>query len=130
MLFRSSTGALTDSTASEPDVVTALRAWALTQTREAALAALHQAHVVAGVINTASDLAADEHIAARQNLVAVPDGEHVVRMPNVVPHLTGSPGRVNWAGPDLGRHTDEVLRDVLTLSPERIGELRDAGVVA
>jgi crotonobetainyl-CoA:carnitine CoA-transferase CaiB-like acyl-CoA transferase len=50
---------------------------------------------VAGVINAASDLAADEHIAARQNLVAVPDGEHVVRMPNVVPYLTGSPGRVN-----------------------------------
>jgi crotonobetainyl-CoA:carnitine CoA-transferase CaiB-like acyl-CoA transferase len=125
-----STGALTDSAASEPDVVTALRAWALTQTREAALAALHQASVVAGVINTASDLATDEHIAARQNLVAVPDGEHVVRMPNVVPHLTGSPGRVNWAGPDLGRHTDEVLRDVLTLSPERISELHDTGVVA
>jgi crotonobetainyl-CoA:carnitine CoA-transferase CaiB-like acyl-CoA transferase len=37
---------------------------------------------------------------------------------------------VNWAGPDLGRHTDEVLRDVLTLSPERISELHDTGVVA
>jgi crotonobetainyl-CoA:carnitine CoA-transferase CaiB-like acyl-CoA transferase len=30
----------------------------------------------------------------------------------------------------LGRHTDEVLREVLALSPERISELRDTGVVA
>ena len=44
--------------------------------------------------------------------------------------VTGSPGRVNWAGPDLGRHTDEVLREVLALSPERISELRNTGVVA
>jgi crotonobetainyl-CoA:carnitine CoA-transferase CaiB-like acyl-CoA transferase len=124
------TGALTDPAAGEADVVTALRAWARTQTREAALKALHEANVVAGSIYTAGDITEDEHIAARENLVTVPDGERTVRMPNVVPRLSASPGRVNWAGPDLGTHTDEVLRDVLELDPERISQLRDAGVIA
>jgi 2-methylfumaryl-CoA isomerase len=34
------------------------------------------------------------------------------------------------AAPLLGMHTDEVLADVLALSPEEIGALHDDGVVA
>ncbi|MFA1547520.1 CoA transferase [Actinomadura chokoriensis] len=57
--------------------------------------------------------------------------------PGVGPHLApGSPLRPGGASlppapaPTLGEHTDEVLRQVLNLSPERIAALRNAGAVA
>lgn len=125
-----STGTLSELMACEGDVVDALRTWAATQTRVAALKALHEANVVAGEINTAADIATDEHIAARENLVTVPDGEHQIRMPSVMPRLAGTPGKVNWAGPDLGQHTDEVLTEVLGMDAAAISQLRGEGVIA
>ena len=39
----------------------------------------------------------------------------------------GSFGRATGAAPDLGADTDEVLRDVLGLAPERIAAVRASG---
>jgi len=50
------------------------------------------------------------------------------RMPAVAPRLSRTPGSVRWAGPALGRHTDEVLRHA-GLDDDDIGGLRDAGVI-
>src|SRR3546814_5365896 len=47
------------------------------------------ANVPFGGIYTASDIAADPHYAARDNLVTVPDEEGEVVMPGIVPKLTG-----------------------------------------
>ena len=38
-------------------------------------------------------------------------------------------GATKWAGPELGEHTDEVLREELGMSPEDIQELRACGAV-
>ena len=50
-------------------------------------------------------------------------------IPNVVPMLLGTPGRVNWLGPTLGSHTDEVMRDVLGITPDQLADLHARGVV-
>jgi formyl-CoA transferase/CoA:oxalate CoA-transferase len=42
----------------------------------------------------------------------------------------GDPQPVPSAPPVLGQHTDEILRDVLGLTPEQIAKLRAASVVA
>lgn len=34
-----------------------------------------------------------------------------------------------WTGPDLGEHTDEVLRGELGYSEQKIAELRASGVI-
>lgn len=47
----------------------------------------------------------------------------------MIPKLSATPGRVTHAGPALGRHTDEILSDVLGMSAAQIAELRAAGVV-
>ena len=39
------------------------------------------------------------------------------------------PGGTRWAGPDLGYHTDEILRTELGYKPEQIEQLRKGGVI-
>ncbi len=72
----------------------------------------------------------DPHFSARQSIVRVPDREFgEVAMPAVVPRLSETPGGVRSPAPRLGEHTDEVLTEVLGLSPEEVRALREAGVV-
>ena len=95
------------------------------------LARLERHSVPSGLINTAPDLAADSHIAARAMIVRLAAGfERAVPMAGIVPKFSRTPCAVRSVGPDLGEHTDAVLRDVLGLDENAIAELRGAGVVA
>lgn len=47
----------------------------------------------------------------------------------VAPRLSATPGTLRTASPLLGEHTWEVLRDVLHLTDEQIGEYSSAGVL-
>jgi crotonobetainyl-CoA:carnitine CoA-transferase CaiB-like acyl-CoA transferase len=42
--------------------------------------------------------------------------------------MSRTPGRVNWLGPDLGQHTDEVLSSI-GLTADDLRELRSRRVV-
>ena len=46
-----------------------------------------------------------------------------------VKYSYSTPG-IRSAPPTLGQHSDEVLRDILGLSPNEVKTLRDEGVVA
>ena len=50
-------------------------------------------------------------------------------MPAMLPVLTGTPGSTKWAGPDLGHHTEEVLREQLQLDAAAILQLRQQKVI-
>lgn len=52
-----------------------------------------------------------------------------VKMPGVFPVLEGCDAKTRWAGPDLGEHTEEVLREELGLTQQDIAKLREDGVV-
>jgi formyl-CoA transferase len=44
--------------------------------------------------------------------------------------MSATPGTVRWAGPDrIGAHTEEVLTQLLDLSPEQVEKLRASGIV-
>jgi crotonobetainyl-CoA:carnitine CoA-transferase CaiB-like acyl-CoA transferase len=43
--------------------------------------------------------------------------------------MSETPGSVRAAAPLLGQHTDEVLRDRLGLSAEKIGQLRETRAI-
>ena len=74
--------------------------------------------VPAGPVYDAPSIADDQHYAARgmieEHLVEVEPGEapRPVRFPGVVPHIPGAEGSTRWLGPELGVHTEEVLREV------------------
>jgi len=103
--------------------------WTRTFTSEA-LAELMDAHgVPAGRIFRAPEMLADPHFAAREAIVPVPDRHHgTLRMQNVVPRFSDTPGRIRWTGPELGEHTDEILTGI-GIARDRIDALRGEGVV-
>jgi crotonobetainyl-CoA:carnitine CoA-transferase CaiB-like acyl-CoA transferase len=72
----------------------------------------------------------DPHDAARNNIATHHD-ERVgdLAVPNVIPRLSATPGAIDWLGPALGAHTDQIYEGLLGLSAERIAELRSDGVL-
>jgi crotonobetainyl-CoA:carnitine CoA-transferase CaiB-like acyl-CoA transferase len=93
-------------------------------------AALGPADVAYAAVNSVRELFADPHVAARENIITVPDPElGVVRMQGVTPKFSRTPGRVRWAGPSLGSHTEETLRSFLSLSDDEIENLRAKDVI-
>jgi crotonobetainyl-CoA:carnitine CoA-transferase CaiB-like acyl-CoA transferase len=79
---------------------------------------------------TAADIFANEHFAARGDLITVDDPvAGPLRQQAPYPRRVGEPVPVPSGAPRLGEHTDEVLTELLGLSPDDIRALRDEGVV-
>lgn len=104
--------------------------WTSTMTRNEALERCSKAEVPCGPVYAIDEIFSDPHYAARGNILYMPDeriGE--LAIPNVVPRLLRTPGRVTSLGPPLGSHTDEILHDLLGLESEKIAALRTRGIV-
>jgi crotonobetainyl-CoA:carnitine CoA-transferase CaiB-like acyl-CoA transferase len=52
-----------------------------------------------------------------------------LKIPAMVPKLSATPGRTDWAGPEVGAFNAEVYGELLGLSPEEIERLSAKGVV-
>ncbi|MFN3643095.1 MAG: CaiB/BaiF CoA transferase family protein [Gemmobacter sp.] len=93
-------------------------------------ALLNDHGVPCGLIYTAPDMLADPHFRAREAIVEVPHPVFgAIKMQNVAPRLSATPGAVRHAGPDLGEHTEEVLRGLLNLDAEKLADWRARGIV-
>lgn len=92
-------------------------------------ALLNEHGVPNGRIFRPRDMVEDPHFAARDSITSV---QHPVlgdvAMQNVFPRLSRSAGTIRWPGPQLGEHTEEVLRQA-GLSTEQIVALQEAGIV-
>jgi len=85
--------------------------------------------VPCGPVNTAKDMLADAHIAAREAIIKVAHpllGD--VPMQGVFPKLSDTPGRVDRAGPALGENTSEILTAIGYDEQAQAG-LRQEGVI-
>ncbi len=99
--------------------------WVGSLTRDEVLERCLAREVPSGKVNSIADIFADEHFIARGNLARLEEpglGEVVV--PNVVPTLSETPGRITNLGPPLGNATYEILRELLGMSAEDIRMLR------
>lgn len=104
--------------------------WIAERSADQALETLLEFRVPAGRVNSIADLFDDPQVAARQNLVAVPDGAGgEIRMVGVLPKLSRTPGRIRHAGRPLGADNEEVLGELLGLDAAEIEELRARGIV-
>ena len=84
--------------------------WTARYTVDEVVALLNSAQVPNGKIFSIADIARDAQYLARGMIqeVTLPDGTSL-RVPGIVPKLSDTPGGLNWVGPDLGEHTQEVL---------------------
>lgn len=80
-------------------------------------------------INDIADVFADPHMVAREAIISIQDPElGAVRMQNVVPRFSTTPGSVRYAGPALGAHNDEVWTEH-GFTPDQIALMRERKVI-
>ncbi|OGA22425.1 MAG: hypothetical protein A3H34_02325 [Betaproteobacteria bacterium RIFCSPLOWO2_02_FULL_67_19] len=92
---------------------------------------LVDAAVPATRVFTIADIFGDSHYRARGAIVNAPhDDLGSVSMANVVPRLSGTPGRVRHAGRRVGQDTRRVLSELLGLAAGELDRLAATGVIA
>ena len=104
--------------------------WTATLSASELIHLLEKSGVPAGKIFRAPDMLEDPHFAAREAIIRIAHPEFgELAMQNVFPKLSATPGEVRWPGPALGQHNEEIFRDTLGMSDDRVRELSAAGVI-
>lgn len=104
--------------------------WTATHDRAELMRICEEAQVPCGPLYSIDEIFEDPQYAARGNILKMKDervGE--LPIPNLMPRLSETPGRVNWLGPSLGEHNDEVFKGLLGMSDDDVRRLGDAGVL-
>ena len=104
--------------------------WTRTQTPAELLNLMNESGVPAGLIYRAPDMLNDPHFAAREAIVSVPHPDFgELRMQNVAPKLSETPGSIRSPSPALGQHNDEVFLELLGLEAGRYAALKTRKVI-
>ena len=72
---------------------------------------------------------ADEHFQARGLFEEVEYNGKKLKVPGMVPKLSETPGRTDWAGAEVGAFNDEILGGLLGMSDEERSKLTDEGII-
>jgi len=92
------------------EIDAAIGAWTATRPITEVIAVLDAAGVPAGRIYTVADIATDPQYQARDMIVQTRDVDgRPLKVPGIVPKLSGTPGRLRSPAPRLGQHTAAVL---------------------
>lgn len=93
-----------------------------------------EAQVPTGLVYSVEDMLKDEHFAHRKMFETVEiteaDGQkRSLKLPAILPKLTGTPGQTKWPGHRIGQDTRAVLSETLKLTDQQIDRLIQAKVV-
>ncbi|MEJ2139206.1 MAG: CoA transferase [Gammaproteobacteria bacterium] len=86
--------------------------------------------IPSGKIYTAPDMLEDAHFKAREAIVTTMHptfGE--LKMQNIAPKLSKTPGNIRRPGPELGQHNDEIYGEILAMTAEQMAELKNRGII-
>ena len=104
--------------------------WSSTLDTSSLLERLEKHGVPSGLIYRAADMLDDPHIRAREAIVSTPHPRFgTLRMQNVAPRLSLTPGAIRTPAPELGQHNDEIFGGLLGLDVDARNALRHAGVI-
>jgi crotonobetainyl-CoA:carnitine CoA-transferase CaiB-like acyl-CoA transferase len=113
----------------EPEIDAAIGAWTAAIDSVDALRQLEQARVPAGPIYSVADMMVDPHFIARGLFEQVDVNGKPLKIPAMVPKFSATPGRTDWAGPEVGAFNRAVYRDLLGLSDAELDRLAQDGVI-
>jgi crotonobetainyl-CoA:carnitine CoA-transferase CaiB-like acyl-CoA transferase len=105
-------------------------AWTAGRGRDEVLELMSDFGVPAGLIYRTPEMLEDPHFNARAAIVAVqhPDfGE--IRMQNVAPKLSETPGSIRTPSPGLGEHNEEIYLNLLGIEASRYRDLQAKKVI-
>lgn len=98
----------------------AIGGWFATRDSANALATMRAAGATVGPVYNIADAMEDAHFQEREIIVdAADDRFGTLPMHNIVPRLSATPGQWRLPAPELGEHTDTVLREA-GLDPETL----------
>lgn len=91
---------------------------------------LHEYGVPCGLIYRPPDMMSDPHFQARKTIVDVPDPVFgSLKMQNIAPRLSETPGEIRHAGPELGADNDYVYKELLDIADGTLEEYRQRGII-
>ena len=91
---------------------------------------LVKAEVAIAPVADFRDLAEDPHMISRKALATIEDPElGILRMPDVMPRLSETPGRIRYAGLPMGVYNREIYQERLGLTEAELKELQAAGII-
>lgn len=104
--------------------------WTRAHTVAAVEKIMCEATIPCGPIYRAKDMLVDPHYAERESIIEVHhEAFDNLKMPNVAPKFSKTPGKVRWAGPpELGTHNREVFQE-LGLCRDRQAALKERGII-
>ena len=107
-----------------------VEAWTSALSTREVLDLMDKHGVPAGLIYRPPDMLDDPHFKAREAIVSVPHPDFGdLRMQNVAPKLSETPGSIRSPSPAMGQHNDEVYQGLLGLDDTRYAALKAAKVV-
>lgn len=100
------------------------------RTLEENLAIIKEHDLTAVPVQTVAEIERDPHWQARQLTLDVTDEAGTVRMHNVFPWLSATPGRIRWGGrAAIGADNASFYGEELGLSHEELQRLHDTGII-
>jgi formyl-CoA transferase len=104
--------------------------WTAGRTTHDILELMDHQGVPAGQIYRAPEMLEDPHFAAREAIVTVDHPQFgKLRMQNVAPRLSETPGGIRAPSPALGQHNDAIYLELLRMPRERYQQLKAARVI-
>jgi formyl-CoA transferase len=86
--------------------------------------------IPSGKIYTAPDMLEDAHFKAREAIITTMHPQFgELKMQNVAPKLSKTPGGVRRPGPELGQHNEEIYGEVLAFTAEQMADLSARGII-
>lgn len=105
-------------------------AWTKTLDRDSLIALCETHDVPCMAVLSIADIWDNPQFRARDMFVTLTDAEAgAIVLPNVVPKLSRTPGRIESLGPALGEANDAVYRGQLGLSEKEMAALKAEGVI-
>ncbi len=116
---------------SDPEpIMTAVTEWVASLTYEELKERCDKAGVPISSIYSMKDCFEDAQYAARNDIMKVSTEEFgEIRMPGVFPVLTKTPGQIKWAGKKIGECNEEVYKEWLNLTDDKLAELKEKGII-